>query len=325
MINKIKNNLSDNMLLYTLIAICLGTFAGYSLPSRFFSKLILPIVLIMIYPMMLNISLSSLKKIKHSKKVISEAMILNFIYAPLLMWFLTDIFITNPKIKLSMMMLSIAPASSMGLGYIGLAEGHILSGVLIVASAFLLSVIVYPLLGHYFALGYNIPVPLTLILKNVTFVLILPLLLGIITREYIERRKGKESFKKIKPYASAITLLSLYILIFLIFASKSMLILQNYTDIIKLLPVAIIYYGLSILFTLLINKKILNLEYGQHQSIVFTSISKNIALTIAILITIFKEDGPYLAIFPAIMSLFQAPFLMTYLKFSKKVKKWFNQ
>lgn len=312
------------MLLYTLIAIVLGTFAGYSLHSTFFSKLILPVVLIMIYPMMLNISISSLKKIKHSKKVIAEAMILNFIYAPLLMWFLTEIFITNPKIKLSMMMFSIAPSSSMGLGYIGLAEGHILSGVLIVASAFLLSVIVYPLLGHYFALGYNIPVPLKLILKNITFVLILPLILGIITREYIERKKGKEGFKKIKPYASAITLTSFYLLIFFIFASKSMLILQNYMYIFKLLPIAIIYYGLSILFTLIINKKILKIEYGQHQSIVFTSIGKNIALTIAILITIFKEDGPYLAIFPAIMALFQTPFLMTYLKFSKKIRNWFN-
>ncbi len=313
------------MILYTLVAIILGILSGYYLNLKSLSSLIIPVVFIMIFPMMVNLSISSLKKIKGSTKPLAEALILNFIYAPLFMWFLTSIFISNPKIKLALMMLSIAPASSMGLGYIGLAEGHMLSGAIIVASAFIASIFVYPFLGHHFALGANIPVPLTMILKNLLVILILPFVLGIVTRECIERRHGKEKFLKVKPYFSTITLTFLYILIFIIFASKANLILKNYFDIILLLPIAILYYGITTLFILLINRKLFLFEYGHHQAVIFTSVSKNIALTIAILVSVFGKEGQYLAVFPAIMSLFQAPFLMVYLKFSDKIKLWFRK
>ncbi len=324
-INNLEKNLSKNMILYTLVAIVTGVFLGHFIELKYLSKLIIPIVFIMIYPMMVNLSISSLKKIKGSIKPLVEAMILNFVYAPIFMWFLTSIFISDSKIKLALMMLSIAPASSMGLGYIGLAEGHILSGAIIVAFAFLASIFIYPFLGHYFAVGANIPVPLTLILKNLLIILVLPLILGIITREYVERRHGKEKYMEIKPYFSTTTLLFLYILIFVIFTSKANLILKNYIDIFLLLPVAIFYYGITILFTLLINRNLFKIEYGQHQSIVFTSVSKNIALTIAILVSVFGKEGQYLAVFPAIMSLFQAPFSMFYLKYSNKIKRWFGE
>jgi len=325
MIQRIKNNLSKYMIWYTLLVIVSGVFLGHIWNLKPLSNLILPVIFIMIYPMMINLSLSALKKIRETKKPLIEAMILNFIYAPLLMWFLTSLFISDPKIKLALMLLSIGPASSMGLGYIGLAEGHMLSGSIIVASAFILSIFIYPVFGHYLALGANISVPLSLILKNILVILVVPFILGIATREYIERRHGIEKFNKVKPYFATTTLVFLYILIFIIFASKANLILKNYNDIFLLLPVAIIFYGLSVLFTLLINKKILSFEYGHHQSVVFTSVSKNIALTIAILVAAFGKEGQYLAVFPAIMSLFQAPFLMVYLKFSGKIRRWFEK
>lgn len=325
LIEKIRKNLSANMLYYTLFAIISGITLGHFIDLKRISDLLLPVILIMIYPMMVNLSLSHLKSIKVSLKPLSQALFLNFIYAPVLMYILTCLFISDPKITLALMLLSIAPASSMGLGYLGLAGGHLLSGTVIVASAFLLSIFFYPIFGHLFALNADINVPITLIVKNLLIVLIIPLVLGVLTRELLER-KGKEgTFLKVKPYFSSITLLFLYVLIFIIFASKSELILNNLMDIVLLLPVAVLFYGITVLILLPLNKYLFSFEYGHHQAVVFTSVSKNIALTIAILISAFGKEGQYLAIFPAIMSLFQAPFLMTYLKFSKKIRKWFEK
>ncbi len=325
MIKKIKANLSKNILLYTLTIMLLGVSLGYFFDLKFLSKFIISVVFIMIYPMMINLSLTSLKQTKGLGKPVAEALILNFIVAPLLMWFLAWLFRLSPDITLSLMLLSIAPASSMGLGYIGLSKGHMLSGTIIVAFAFLLSVFVYPVLGHYFALGGNIQVPFSLITKNLLFILVLPLVLGILTREYIERRHGAEKFLKAKLYFSVTTLASLYLLMFIIFASKAKLILQNYQNIFLLFPVALFFYGAIVLVILFLNKKVFKFEYGYHQSVVFTAVSKNIALTIAILVSVFGEKGQYLAVFPAIMSLFQAPFLMIYLKSSKKIRHWFEK
>ncbi len=321
----VQKNLSENMLWYTLGAIVLGLGLGAVFDLRGLSAATLPIVFVLIYPMMVNISLSSLKKIRGSRKPLIEALIINFVYAPVFMWFLTSLFIHDSRVALALMMLAIAPASSMGLGYIGLAEGHVLTGALIVAVAFILSVFVYPLLGQYFASGANIHVPTAVILKNLTLVLVVPLILGVLTREYVERAHGREKYLKIKLYLSTITLAALYLLIFVIFASKARMILHNWVYVLYLLPIALIYYFTTLLLILVVNSKLLDFEYGHHQAVVFTSVSKNIALTIAILVAVFGKDGQYMAVFPAIMSLFQAPILMFYLKRSESVRRWFGK
>ncbi len=324
-ITKIQKNLSQNMLIYTAIVISAGLLLGKMFPElKSLSELILYLVFIMIYPMMINISLDHLKKVRGSIKPLITALLLNFIYAPLLIYALSSIFINDPQIKLALMLLAIAPSSSMGLGYIGLAEGHMLSGAIIVAFAFIASIFVYPLAGSYFAGQAHIVVPFGLILKNLIWILIVPLVLGIITREYIERKYEANAFEKVKPYFSSITLSSLYILMFIIFTSKAEMIIKNWREILLIAPVILIYYALTIWLTLRVNKKLLKMEYGHHQSIVFTSISKNVALTIAILVAVFGEKGMYMSIVPAIVALFQAPILMLYLKSSHRIKKYFE-
>jgi len=163
----------------------------------------------------------------------------------------------------------------------------------------------------------------SIIFKNLIWILMVPLVLGIITREYIERKHEQETFGKIKPYFSTVTLSALYMLIFIIFASKAGLIIKNWHEVLLIAPVVLIYYGVTIWLSLQINKKIIKLKYGHHQSVVFTSISKNVALTIAILVAVFGEKGMYMSIVPAIVALFQAPILMAYLHFREHVKHYF--
>lgn len=324
-IEKIEKNLSKNMIWYTLLTMVLGILLGYYFDLKFLSNYIIVVVFVMIYPMMVNISLSHLRKVRGSVKPVITALILNFVYAPLLIYALSSIFIHDPMIKLGLMLLAIAPASSMGLGYIGLAKGHMLSGAIIVAFAFIASIFIYPIAGSFFAGLANLSVPAGLILENLLLILVVPLILGIATREYVERKHEVGTFEKIKPYFSTITLSTLYLLIFIIFASKANLIVENRIEVLLIAPVALIYYTLTILLFLYIDKRIVKLDYGQHQAVVFTSISKNVALTIAILVVVFGEKGMYMSIVPAIVALFQAPILMIYLYLGRHVRRYFER
>ena len=326
MINKIQKNLSKNMLLYTFLAIVWGLLLWLFFPElKILWKWILIIVFIMIYPTMVSISLGQLKKIKWWIKPLLIALFLNFLFAPLLIFALSSLFISDPQITLALMLLAIAPSSSMGLGYLALAEWNMIIWALIVAISFIASIFIYPLAWSYFAWQADLVVPIWLILKNLIYILIIPLILGIITREYIEKKHEEWTYEKIKPYLSVITLSSLYILIFIIFESKADLIVQNWKEILVIAPVVLIYFTVTILLMIFINKKIFKLEYGDHQSIVFTSVSKNIALTIAILIAVFWEKWIYMSIVPAIVALFQAPISMLYLKSTKYIKQYFNK
>lgn len=251
------------------------------------------------------------------------ALSVNFIFAPLFIFTLSSIFINDPQITLALMLLAIAPSSSMGLGYIWLAEWNMLVWALAIAISFIASIFIYPLAWSYFAGQAHLIVPIWLILKNLIYILIIPLMLGITTREYIEKKHKIWTYKKIKPYFSVITLSSLYILIFIIFTSKADLIIQNWKEVLIIAPVILIYLVVTMVLIVFLNKKIFKLEYWDHQSIIFTSVSKNVALTIAILIAVFWEKWMYMSIVPAIVALFQAPISMLYLKLTKQIKKYF--
>jgi len=319
-IERVVKNLSKYMLVYTLLMIIVGVFVSYSYSLKFLSNYIMVIVFLMIYPMMVNISFESLKQIRTSQKAIVIALFFNFILAPFLYWVLCIVVPVPPDIKIALLLLAVAPASSMGLGYVGLSKGNMISASMIVALAFILSLIVYPITINLLNIGHQI-VPFSEIIENLVFVLVLPLVLGLITREGLIERKNID-FKAIKPYFSLVTLVFLYILIFVIFAIKGQLIVKHWEKVILIAPIASSFYIIMISIALIFNKYLTKLCYEDNQAIVFTTVSKNVALTIGLLVTVFGESGHIMAMYPAIISIFQIIFLMTYLYFSEHVKKW---
>ena len=325
-IHWLQKNLSDNLLIYTLIIMFLGVIVGYYYPTiKILSSYTTYIVIGMIYPMMVNMSIESVNQIKSHKKPMLEALIINFIWAPLLFWLLSSFFVEEPSIRIGLMFLAFAPASSMGLGYLGLSEGNILLGAMIVVGAFLLSLIVYPLIGPVIANGASISVSSIMILKSLLVILILPLVLGILTRYLIIHKSGIKGFKAYKPYFSTVTLILLYLLMFVIFSSKALLLVKKWSIILEIIPVAITFYLLTIGFAIILNKYIFHFSYEQHQAIIFTSASKNVALSIAILLSVFNQDGLLMSVAPAVIALIQAPTLMLYLKYKDRIKAFFGE
>ncbi len=319
-IERIVKNLSKYMLLYTLLIIILGILVSYTYSPKFFSKYLMIIVFLMIYPMMVNISFEGLKKVKTSYKTIAIALSFNFVAAPFLYWFLCTVFHVPPDIKIALLLLAVAPASSMGLGYVGLSKGNMVSASMIVALAFILSLIVYPITIHLLNMGSSI-IPFGEVIKSLVLVLVLPMILGLITREGLIEKKNID-FKEIKPYFSLTTLTFLYILIFVIFAIKGKLIIEHWGKVILVAPIAMCFYTIMISIALIFNKYLARLRYEDNQAIVFTTVSKNVALTIGLLVTTFGKSGHAMAMYPAIVSIFQIIFLMTYLHFSEHIKRW---
>ena len=225
--------------------------------------------------------------------------------------------------KVALLLLAVAPASSMGLGYVGISKGNMVSATMIVALAFIFSLIVYPITIHFLNVGDQV-VPFVEIIKDLALVLVLPLALGLVTREWLIERNNKD-FKKIKPYFSLVTLIFLYILIFVIFALKGKLIIEQWQKVTLIAPIAIAFYVTMIVIAIIVNKYLTKLDYEDNQSIVFTTVSKNVALTIGLLATAFGTDGKTMAMYPAIISIFQIIFLMSYLHFSKQLKRWWTK
>ncbi len=159
---KAQIHLSKNIITYTFISIFLGIATGYIFNVKA-GWLILPLVFLMVYPMMTDVSLSSLRLDRI--KPLCIALFLNFLLSPVLMLLLSGFFVRDGKIKVGLNMLAVAPSSSMGLGFIGLSGGDMAARA-IVATAFLLSTVIYPLAGSYFARRESFNVPQLLIFKS---------------------------------------------------------------------------------------------------------------------------------------------------------------
>ncbi len=313
-VKRVAKHLSKYMLLYTTLAILIGTFVSYKYSPTFLSKYVPIIVFLMLYPMMVNISFENLKKIKQYRKAIGLALIYNFVMAPAIYYFLCNIFGSPVDVLTAMLLLAVAPASSMGIGYVGLAEGNVALASVIVATAFIFFLIISPVVVHIISSSYY-SIPFREVVENLIFVLILPLVFGVSTRELLIEKRGM-SFDKVKPIFSLITLVFLYILIFVIFALKGKMILEHPYKVVIVAPLATLFYVLMLAMEYIINKYLIKLDYKDFQAIVFTTVSKNVALTIALLSTLFKEQGHLMATYPAIVSILQIIFLVTYLHFS---------
>ncbi len=320
-VEKLVKHLSRYILPYTLLSIVLGTLVSYFYSPKFLSRYIMVVVFLMIYPMMVNVTFESLKKIKRTFKVVLVGVLMNFVFAPLLYWLLCVLFNVPMDVKVALILLAIAPASSMGLGYVGLSEGNMVSASAIVATAFLLSLGAYPLTLYLLNAGQEI-VPFREVIRALILVLLIPLALGVFTREVLIESRGID-FKKVKPYFSLATLLFLYVLMFMIFAVKGNMMIKHWDRVVLMTPVVILFYAVMILVAIVLNRYILKLSYEDNQAVVFTTVSKNVSLTIGILAMVFCSKGnATMAMYPAIVSIFQIIFLMLYLHLSRKVKEW---
>ncbi len=321
-LKSLLGHLSKNILLYTLVIITCGIIVSLKFDVTFLSRSIFILVFFMIYPMMVNISFSALRNIKGALKPLLIALFINFLCEPFICYFLCDLFNCPKDMKIALVLLSVAPPSIMGLGYVGLSKGNMISASVIVSSAFKVCLLVYPIVMHILGSSSSI-IPFSVILKTLFFVLFLPLIFGVITREIIEH-KLKLQFDEIKPLFSLITISCLYFLVFVIFALKGRLIFDHYIDFIKIAPITVIFYFVTTTLLLLLNKFAFHISYEDNQAIFFTTIGKNVALTIGLLTTAFGPLGHKMAMYPAIISIFQIIFLMSYLHFSEKIAIWWK-
>ena len=149
----------------------------------------------------------------------------------------------------------------------------------------------------------------------------MPLILGIGTRSMIVKKSGEEGFLKIKPLFPSISLIGMYLIVFLIFMEKAKLIAEKPIVVaIALLPI-VLYYLIALVFLTLLNKGI-KIGYKEHMAITFTSVGKNEGTAMAIAMA---AGMGLMAIPPAIVPIIQIPMLVGYLKLSKSIKNYFGE
>jgi len=325
-LKRFHQHLKKNLLWYSLIAIALGLGVGHqsgdfiSSNQKPLANLIIFVVFMLIYPMMVNLRLEFLVKAFKNVKALLLTLFYNFLWAPLVGYALANFFLNSPEVGLGFFLVMAVPCSSMSIGYTGLAEGNLELAIATVALSFVLTIFALPLWLELLGGSFHIPIPINVLFMSILEVLIAPMICGYLTRMILIRVLGEEKFKKINIIFPILTMLSLFLIIFLIFFMKSKILLEKWDTMLWLIVPNLVFMIATLgLITWL--DKISKLSYEDHMGLVFASTGKNNGTAIAIATTAFS---PLVAVPAATLPIFQIIFLILYLKMENTIRKYFG-
>jgi len=319
--------------LWIAICIILGLLLGKFLPSfgqyldsLKFAQLSIPIgicLFFMMYPTVVGIAFTDVKKAVKKPKPMLLTIIANWVIAPPLMTLFANLVLQgNPQYIAGVILLGMSPCTAMVMWWIMLAKGDLAQGLINTTINALLMLALYaPQSAFYLGLS-GIPVPWDLIAISVIFFIALPVSLGAVSRKLLIGRKGKEWFDSTYlQLVRKISIIALLLTLVVMFSFQGEIILNNPLLVAYLAAPNLLHYITMIVI-------IYSISWVSHwdysTSIVTTIIgsSSHFEVAIAMATSLYGlNSGAALA--TVIGPLMEVPLMLSLVKFGLKTKHYF--
>jgi ACR3 family arsenite transporter len=250
--------------LWIAICIVLGLLVGRFLPqfgelvdSLKFGQLSIPIGILlffMMYPTVVGIRFSDIKKAAKKPKPLLVTIIANWVIAPPLMTLYANVILAgNPQYIAGVILLGLSPCTAMVMWWMFLAKGDLAQGLINTAINALLMLAFYaPLAALYLGVS-SIPVPWNLIAMSVLFFIALPVASGAISRKLILEKKGEAWFNNTYiPTIGKVSILALLTTLIVLFSFEGQTILSNPLLVAYLAAPNLLHYATMITWTYLL-------------------------------------------------------------------------
>lgn len=175
---------------------------------------------LMMYPAMLNLQASELKKLGKNPKPIILTLVSNWLIAPLVGFAMAQIFLQgNPQLIVAIILLSSSPCTAMVLVWGYLARGNQEQNVMNTSLNTITIIFGYVPLVALLTGIQNIPIDWVLLLLS-TFVFIgLPLVLGVISKKTLISFKGEDWFQNTyRPIVGKVSIIALLTTLIVLFS-----------------------------------------------------------------------------------------------------------
>ncbi len=312
--SKILKFIKKQLPVLIIIAMLLGLLFGLYGQPHFLKNYIDFILFLMIYPMMINLKITDVFKSFSDIRPIVLSVAINYTVVPLIAFVIGKLFFADsPMLFVGLMLIGLIPTSGMTASWTGLANGNLKLSLVLISINLSLSVIAVPLYLNLFV-GELISIDTMLIVKSLIKVVVIPLILGDITRRLILKYKGPKSYQDLKPNLAGISSFGVLLIVFVAISLKSKTIITQIELLLISIVALFIFYLVTMVISNFIGKHFLVKE--NQISLVYATTLRNLTIALGLSLSSFGES---LAVFIiAIGYVVQLPFAAYYMKKMQK-------
>jgi ACR3 family arsenite transporter len=276
---------------------------------------------LMMYPAMLNIQISELRKLWDNPKPILLSLFSNWIIAPAVSAILAGIFLRNyQQLSVAVILLGSSPCTAMVLVWGKLAEGNQEQNVVNTSINTLTIMILFAPLVSLLTGIQGIPIDRIALLISASVFIGIPLVLGILSKKWLINIRGDEWFQTLyRPVVEKISVVALLTTLVVLFSLNGDVLLSNF-DALLLISIPLLIGFVIVVGYNLVVTRIFGLAYREAIVAVIIGSSSHFEIAIATAIAIYGV-GSYAALGTTMGLFWEVPIMLGLVYLGKILRK----
>ncbi|MBN2839355.1 MAG: arsenic resistance protein [Coriobacteriia bacterium] len=289
---RVLASLSKRLVVLIPAAMLAGLVVGLVFDVSSLQALVLPMTMLMVYPMLVNFRISEAFDLTDGK-AIGLAMFLDFIVLPAVAWGLAVAFFSNePGLFVGMILAGLFPTSGMTISWTGFAGGNVTAAVKMTVIGLIAASLLAPAYLLLLA-GAVVEVDFVGVLRTVVFVVGIPLIAGTLTRSVLVKRYGQQRYKaRIAPLFPGLSTVGVLAIVFVAIALKAKMIVADPALVLRILVPLVAFYALNYLIATVAGRRMLG--RADAIAVVYGSVMRNLSIALGIAMTAFGAEAALL-------------------------------
>ncbi|MDA3972225.1 MAG: bile acid:sodium symporter [Desulfobulbaceae bacterium] len=280
--------------------------------------LIMPMTFLMVYPMMVTLNIKHLHHGLKNVKLQLLTQVINFGIIPFAAFGLGKIFFADqPYLALGLLLAALLPTSGMTISWTGFAKGNMGAAINMTVIGLTLGSLATPFYVQGL-LGAAVEVDVAQVVKQIVYIVFIPMALGFVTRTLLLQKYSMDEFKKsIAPRFPAMSTIGVLGIVFVAMALKAKTVLADPAIIGTIMIPLLIIYTLNYVLSTVIGKVFF--VRGDAIALVYGTVMRNLSIALAIAINAFGEAGANAALVIALAYIIQVQSAAWYVKVTDTV------